>query len=97
MRTSAACHFASPLQAGIRCAVEATILSGPDQYEALRSTDRVPNALLHSVWDRAMSGDLAAVCAAQRIVTAQAKLYGLTGKWESPKPALRRIVVVSAR
>jgi len=25
-------------------AVEATILSGPDQYEALRSTDRVPNA-----------------------------------------------------
>ncbi len=42
-----------------------------------------------------MSGDLAAVCAAQRIVTAQAKLYGLTGKWESPKPALRRIVVVS--
>ena len=76
-------------------AVESTILYGPDQYEALRSTDRVPNALLHSVWDRAMSGDLAAVCAAQRIVTAQAKLYGLTGKWESPKPALPRMVVVS--
>jgi len=41
MPTSAACHIASPLQAASG-AVEATILSGPNQYEALRSTDRVP-------------------------------------------------------
>ncbi len=41
-----------------------------------------------------LSGDVAAVSAAARIVSAQAKLYGITGR-ESIKPALPRTVVVS--
>ncbi len=51
------------------------------------------DALLRSVWDRAMSGDLQAVRTATRIVMARVKLFGLEEK-ERQRTTTGRTVVL---
>ncbi|MDQ2756001.1 MAG: hypothetical protein M3Y71_05490 [Actinomycetota bacterium] len=52
------------------------------------------DALLRSVWDQAMAGDVAAIRTATDIVMAREKLFGLEGAGTPPTTAGRTVVLL---
>ncbi|MEO3939283.1 helix-turn-helix domain-containing protein [Dermatophilaceae bacterium Soc4.6] len=77
----------------VRTALMNETVNAVSELRRLES-DRL-DALLHSVWDQAMAGDLNAVRVATAVVMARVKLLGLEGAGSPPTTAGRTVVLLS--